>query len=390
MRIWFLLCAACGASSLDAPDAPTGDGQTDASEQCHASAPTATRGPTTKVAQVTGEDDRERGQKTTNETLSRVGLWGTDLGASFEHDGRTVVLFGDSIPTGANTPNPPFGDAIAFTTDTDPSDGLSLTFDTHDDGTFRSPVVPGVALGEYEVPLDGIGISDTMFVWFSTDTMTRSVLAKSDNDGRTFAFVHDLSNDKLVNVSAVAHGDHVYLFGSGKFRESDMFLARVPADQITDRSAYEFFTGHGTCAPIWSASEADAVPLFDHPCVGELSVHRIAALDAWVALYNCGEPRGIQARIAHAPAGPWSEPITIFEPWQDGGYCHFMHTSYDFMQCDSVHDPGREAHWGGEYGPYVVESLSESLAPHRAALYFVLSTWNPYNTVLVRSELGWN
>ena len=384
MKALLVVLAACGDVPVD-PSRP--DGKADDDD----AAPTCTplqlaRGPTTKVAQLTGEDDRERGTLVPNQTLTRYGLWGTDLGASFDYGGRTVLLFGDSIPTGDGTRNPAFGDAIAFTTDTDPSDGFALDFATHDDGTFRSPVVPGVALGEYEVPLDGID-GGSMYVWFATDVMMRSVLARSDDNATTFTRVHDLSTDKLVNVSAVLRDGEVYLFGSGRFRESDVFLARVPLTDIEDRSAYRFYAGSDGCAAQWTPDEALAAPLFGPACVGELSAHHVPALDAWLVLYTCDEPRGVQARIARSPTGPWSEPVTIFEPWQDGGYCHFMHTSYDFMMCDAVHDPGRETQWGGEYAPYLVESLTESRGARGAALYFVLSTWNPYNTMLLRSEL---
>jgi hypothetical protein len=65
-----------------------------------------------------------------------------------------------------------------------------------------------------------------------------------------------------------------------------------------------------------------------------------------------------------------------------------MHASHE-AHCDDVHDAGRENEWGGEYGPYVVESLTEPLGEHAAALHFVLSTWNPYNTMLLRTELAW-
>jgi hypothetical protein len=253
-----------------------------------------------------------------------------------------------------------------------------------------SPSVPGTRLGCYEVPLDGISDGDRMYVWFSTDTMTRSVLARSDDHGVSFAFVHALSSSRFINVSAVREGDTLYLFGSGTYRDSEVFLARVPIAQIEDHDAYRFYAGSDGCNDAWVADEASAVPLFGPACVGELSAHRDAALDAWIVLYNCDEPRGIQARVARGPTGPWSEQASVFEPWDSGGYCHFMHASYTWGNCDAVHDPGRENEWGGEYGPYVVEGASEVLGERAAALYFILSTWNPYNTMLMRTELSWD
>jgi len=51
-----------------------------------------------KICQLTGERDRQRNADTLNRTETRFGLIGTDLGASFEHDGRLWFLFGDTWP----------------------------------------------------------------------------------------------------------------------------------------------------------------------------------------------------------------------------------------------------------------------------------------------------
>lgn len=56
-------------------------------------------GSSQKVCQLTGEFDRERQEPTLNRTESRFGLVGTDLGASFEHNGKIYFFFGDTIGT---------------------------------------------------------------------------------------------------------------------------------------------------------------------------------------------------------------------------------------------------------------------------------------------------
>lgn len=57
-------------------------------------------GSTQRICQLTGECDRERGRYTANRTETRAGLVGTDLGASFEHEGRLWFVFGDANPAG--------------------------------------------------------------------------------------------------------------------------------------------------------------------------------------------------------------------------------------------------------------------------------------------------
>jgi hypothetical protein len=91
-------------------------------------------------------------------------------------------------------------------------------------------------------------------------------------------------------------------------------------------------------------------------------------------------------RSANAPLGPWSEEDIIFQSWDDGGYCHFMHVSYQDRNCDSVQDPGREDEWAGEYGPYIIPSLVRT-QNGVATVYFVMSTWNPYAVMLMKTEL---
>jgi len=364
-------------------------------------------GSTEKVCQLTGEVDRELGAPTLNRTESRYGLWGTDLGSSFEHDGRLWVLFGDSIPTGPGTPNPSCGNAIALSEDVDPADCVSLDFLAFPDGTFRSPAVPGVELACFDVPLDGVSAGRSVYVWFSTAHMTRSVLARSDDGAASFELVHDFSERHFVNVSAdvvgpgelpglpEGEGDRVLLFGSGTYRKSDVRLATVPLARLEDRAAIRFFAGldEATCTPVWSRDEADAVALFDtdgapgeEGCVGELSVHRSEVLDQWIVLHNCAQPRGIGLRTAARPWGPWSAGRVAFHPWDDDGYCHFMHTARTFRDCDEVHDPGREEEWGGEYGPYVLERYTTG-DREGGTLYYVMSTWNPYNTVVMRTQV---
>ncbi|HSV29115.1 MAG TPA: hypothetical protein VLL76_06135, partial [Candidatus Omnitrophota bacterium] len=78
-----------------------------------------------KICQVTGEVDRSTGQPTVNATESRFGFWGTDLGASFQHDGKTVFLFGDTHPV-KGLERARDRDLVAVSDDREPEDCLSL------------------------------------------------------------------------------------------------------------------------------------------------------------------------------------------------------------------------------------------------------------------------
>jgi len=349
-----------------------------------------------KVCQLTGDTDRQAGAPTRNRTAERYRLQGTDLGVPFRHKGRTYLLFGDTV-------GPRGGDAIAWTTDRDPTKGLSLTFRS-DAGGYLPVVIPGIRQGAFEVPMAGVSLEGRMYVFHTTDhstraTMGRSVVAMSDDDGASFRLIGDLSVKHFINVSPVLisardapglpirTGRALLLFGSGAYRRSDVRLACLPAASIGKPEAIRYWSGSADGKPRWSASEEDAAPLFDHPVVGELSVTWNRYLSRWVMLYNSSKPRGIAARVAEKPWGPWSDATVVFDPWRDGGYGKFMHVSRAAGGSDSLSDPGREDEWGGEYGPYQFAE-NASGKPGETALYFSMSTWNPYQVVLMRTRLA--
>src|SRR5579864_1071065 len=49
---------------------------------------------TIKLEQLLGDEDKERRQPTRSQTVTRYDIQGTDLGYSFDHQGRTYFLFG--------------------------------------------------------------------------------------------------------------------------------------------------------------------------------------------------------------------------------------------------------------------------------------------------------
>jgi hypothetical protein len=155
--------------------------------------------------------------------------------------------------------------------------------------------------------------------------------------------------------------------------------------ETVDRWRYLCGTDLRSRQPIWSEDERDALALFPHPEIGELSATWNAPMGLWLLMYNAGSPRGIIARVAERPWGPWSDPLVIFDPrWPGLGYDAFMHVK---DAPDGLSDPGREDEWGGEYGPYVIDRYTRALPGRRATVYYVLSTWNPYNTMEMRMEL---
>jgi hypothetical protein len=180
-------------------------------------------GSTEKICQVTGETDLEFNKPTASQTETRFGLVATDLGYSFEHNGKLFFLFGDSIPSprfkgkpnGENDPPriPDDNDAIAFASDFTVPNCPRLDFITDSIDAYKNPVVlnaqgqPAITLRTDEAPFAGISDGGRMFVIFGTDNYvyppgpspdhlgfaTRTVIGVSDDDGNTFHYLYDFS-----------------------------------------------------------------------------------------------------------------------------------------------------------------------------------------------------
>ncbi|HSK39734.1 MAG TPA: DUF4185 domain-containing protein [Arenibaculum sp.] len=371
-------------------------------------------GSTRKICQVVGETDRRTGARTVNATETNYGFWGTDLGASFEHEGELYFLFGDTHASGG-LKRPRDADLIAVSRDDDPEDCIEMSFITDEDGGYRPLTIPGVSSGAFSVPTGGVSVNGEIHVFATTDfspanPMGRSVLASSGDKGRTFEFRHTVSSGKFINVAPVvvdgatvaglpqSAGDAVLLWASGRYRRSDPYLAAVPADRIAEPGEVRYFAGIDPASgrPRWSRDEPDAAPLFPESCLGELSVGWNPYLERWLMLYNCGTPRNrIYIRSAKLPWGPWSEPDILFDPERDGGYCNFMNAgprvvtvSTSGTACGSVSDPHTPDRAGDAYGPYLIPRFTRGTPGQTSDIYYLMSTWNPYTVVLMRSTLS--
>lgn len=354
---------------------------------------------TRKICQLTGQTDRSTGRPTLNATETRARFWGTDLGSSFQHDGKTVFLFGDTHPV-AGLDRKPDRDILATSADTDPTGCLHLDFLTDADGGYRPLTVDGVDGGEFSVPTGGFSANGALYVALTTgktadSPMARSVLAKSTNGGRDFQPLHTLSSRHFITAAFAQAADHAGLpadmarpllvWGSGRYRASDVRLAVMAEDRADQPGAMRYFAGtdaHGQ--PRWSDAEADAAPLLNQTCVGELSVAWSADIGKWVMMYNCGAPARIVARTADHAWGPWSAEQVVFDASADNGLCRFMHAP----KCGgALSDPHSPQVVGDPYAPYMIAGMMRGQPGRQVDIPFLMSTWNPYNVVLMTTRL---
>jgi hypothetical protein len=209
-------------------------------------------------------------------------------------------------------------------------------------------------------------------------------------DGTDFGHMvldHVEPSDRFLNIQVVIDHDDAYVFGSGPYRASAVYLARAPLATIADRSTWTYYQGGDSFGP----GEASAAVLVDETHVGELSVRFHAGLGLWLMAYNSpGAPaRGIHLRTAPAPTGPWSDATAIWQP--EDGYQHYMHVPISVAGFDDgLGEPGREEDWGGEYGPYLVPQWFDGPGTPAGthSIVYALSSWNPYTVHLIRTVLG--
>jgi hypothetical protein len=333
---------------------------------------------TEHIGQLTGRKPNPIGQ---------LGMLGTDLGVSFHWRDSLLFVFGD---TGTINPFEANLDSLArVEAQPRPVSVPKLSWLTRTGGGFLPLRVAGADLGFMNVPIEGVTLDDTAYLFFASgwsDAEQRhssSVLAHATaGDFASLRLDHAVVSDYFINVSAVVNGDDVWIWGSGVYRKSAIYLAHAPRGRLADRSSWTYYR-----AGAWVDAERDARPLFDTPCVGELSARRHEPLGLYMLAYDCfNEARSVLLSVARSPAGPWSEPVRIFEPEQ--GYEHFMHAANgDVGHDDGLSEDGRQNEAGGEYGPYLIPDWFVEPAPGVHEIVYTLSSWNPYQVQLLRSVL---
>ncbi len=358
-------------------------------------------GSSVKLEQLIGDQDYQTRAPTLSLTNTNYKVAGTDLGYSFEHRNQLVFLFGDTLNFNA-------GDTMAFITSGSPDTGLTLTFFTKSDHSTLLVQPPGVAMGPFEVPDSGISIADKAYVVCKTNHSSdannptdKSVLTKFDDSADTFTVLRTISQLpggrftemqlKEVPAGFVGPQPEIVMWGSGIYRQSDVYLATVPVSSFETGTGTQYFAGLTAGQPTWTNQEQAAVPVVLDGTVGNVSVTYASSLGLWLMTYDSRAPltKGIVFRYASAPWGPWSDAQVIFDPKRDDALGHFIHDP-SIVPDDGLDGPtigGNDPHTtaGGDYAPYVLERFTR-VDGSKLTIYYVMSTWNPYTVVLMRSQ----
>ncbi len=373
-----------------------------------ASAPVITYIPnsTVKLEQLLGEEDKQLHQLTLNQTVTRYGIEGTDLGYSFEHKGLAYFLFGDTVGKLDKAL-----DTIATTDAMNPEQPVRLDFLTVGKD-YLTIQPPGISMGAFEVPVSGIDLGGQMYVVVSTNhnaqrTTDRSVLTKFTPPA-TFTSLRTISQlpaGHFIKMSLHSEpgsisglppgGPFVIVWGTGQYRHSDAYLAVIPIATWESGRGTRYFSGMSAAgAPMWSDKESDAAPIVKNGTMGDLSITWSKDLNLWLMTYDsrAPAPQGIEFTYSRTPWGLWSDPQIIFNDVRDNALGKFVHDPA-IKPDDGLAGPvigagtaNPDAVKGGSYAPYVVERWTK-VQSSELDLYYTLSTWNPYVVVLMKSRL---
>src|SRR5688572_9591136 len=187
------LIVACGQTMTTPPPSTSIADAAEASSQAEVKSHALeyVSGSTAKVEQLIGDYDIATTERTYNQTASRYGIWGTDLGNSFEHNGRAYFLFGDTIGKYG-------GDVIGVSDATDPSAPLGLDFLTNPDGSYLRVELDGIAMDGYNIPVAGISLDGAVYVAVKTNytpgqQTSVTLLTRYDETTQHFTVLRELS-----------------------------------------------------------------------------------------------------------------------------------------------------------------------------------------------------
>lgn len=289
------------------------------------------------VGMVTGEYSE-------NQTSSRYGVGGTDLGISVNKGDETFLFFGDTFKNEDQTGHWR-SNVAAVTTDRDYSDGI--TFDrmiTTGTGVAKELLRGKKTDGKEmtKIPTGAVCLGEDLYLSFMSVRhwgepgawdCNYGAVAKSTDNGESWEMIEGLQwpgNSRFCQMYPVLIGDMVYVPGITGGRGGGAGLMRVPAAEYEDFAAYEYLTGYEEDgSPIFTPGQEglDNTAVMLQKPVGEMSFLYSEYLEEWLVTYISGAD--IIMRSSKEIWGPYSKPVTIAAQ-QDfpGLYGAFMNPAY--------------------------------------------------------------
>ncbi|VVC04476.1 Uncharacterised protein [Candidatus Bilamarchaeum dharawalense] len=313
-----------------------------------------------------------------------IGVGGADLGipvALPSQGNKLWIIFGDVFgASGLGS-----GGASAVLEAQTPFNCAQTNWKTKVDGKFYQPLTSKRQQGDSStVPAGAIEINGTLYLYSmrvdhwanklvpGDETTAHGVLFKEQGDD----FVEVISwpvDEKHTNTAPVwgeLNGETVIFMAiTGKYRESPVYLAYVKPGEIENKNAYHYLTGLGSNnQPSWSTNIADASPIkgMENVKVGEVS---LVKNEKYLMMFQSyGGSGGYMLFSADQPYGPYSSPAK-------------------FTPCGTILKPASwlQPGWSGCYGGYI---FPNNFGVDGKDIYYTISVWRPYTTVVLKMRTG--
>ena len=319
-----------------------------------------------------------------------LGIRGADLGVSVLVGSRVWLMFGDTRGLGPGPSSggiPTVGASSAIESQV-PFNCASFSWVTSG-GKFFQPLHSARETGvdESTVPAGAVTINGIIYIyamqvnqWGSNSEGTHAhgvLFYRNEQSTGLFAELTRWPVDTLfVNAAPVMaklpDGTSViFVTTTAQYRHSPIYLAYVAPSQIGDPAAYHYLTGYDeNGSPIWIDQMIDAKPLpgLENVWAGEVSFQYDSSLNRYLLMFKDYHTDTFTLYSSTAPYGPFLGPLTFFP-------CGTASARPEWM----------ESGWGMCYGGYMLPGF---FGMDGNLLYFVVSLWNPYTTVLMTMRLG--
>ncbi len=333
------------------------------------SAEAITPSATTMVARVTGATPDGETMPNPNHTDTNYQISGTDLGIVWDKGGgEYFVLFGDTNGLG---PDDWRSNTLAKSSDTNLADGLAFSTMIQDTPGHAKEILWSKKINFDEItviPTAGVTVGTRHYIHYMSVNhwgdagrwyTNYSGIAYSDDNGQNWTkhstakwYNNTTTWDSKFQMAAfVKNGGFIYMYTTPNGRFGNVYLSRVPENNLLNIDDYRYWNGNG-----WETSQVSAKPVAIGTA-GELSVAYNSYFKRFIMTYLNEDRQAIVMRDAPTPTGPWSgEKILV-----PGGFTGL-----------------------GQYNAFM-----HPLSNNSDTLYFIMSTWYPdYNTHLMRVTLN--
>ncbi len=326
------------------------------------------------------------------------GVGGADLGIPVVNGSSQWLLFGDTFVDHSISFQGPSGGAGGSSII---SSGIPLSCTDISyvmrGGKYFQPLtskrIDGVDAST--VPAGAININGTVYIFAmrvmhwpnATDpnpAPAYGVLFRQEADG-TFSEIANWTKDQPHVNTAPAEGklpdgtDAVFMAMTGTYRDSPVYLSYVLPSDIGNTSRYHYLSGYAQDgSPLWSDSISGAVPLpgLEGVRAGELSLVYDEPLKRYLLMLNDYQKpySGFKLYSSETPYGPFTTVGSFFPCGSEGAGAKVPRPSW------------MESGWGGCYGGYMIPG---DFGADGHDLYFTVSAWVPYTTVLMKTRLDY-